>query len=275
MAKNPYKDILNMVRKTAEEKPFQEQFVDDIDKYFQLSKDKYVPSKSIKPSSLGGCLRMQYFILTGAPMDVGKLDNPSMITIMQSGNDRHERLQYACQDATNYSIPIVWLDPVEECAKAQSMGLNTIVKRRDGNEVLCYNKDFEASFKCDGIILYKDIKMILEIKTEEHFKWLARIGPEPAHEYQAMFYSLLFGIDKVMFLYENRNLTTRKAYFVEVTQAQRDTVKERILAVQTYRNTQTVPPKDENKNKCTYCNYKINCRKFGKEAVKLNVEEAK
>jgi CRISPR/Cas system-associated exonuclease Cas4 (RecB family) len=269
MAKNPYKDLLKMVNKATADKPFQEQFVDDIDKYFQLSKEKYTPSKSIKPSSLGGCLRNQYFILTGAPMDVGKLEQASMVTIQQSGNDRHERIQYACQDACNYNIPITWLDPVDECTKAQSMGINTIVKRRDGNEVLCWNSDYEASFKCDGIILYKGIKMILEIKTEDHFKWLSRVAPEPAHEYQAMFYSLLFGIDKVMFLYENRNLTTRKAYFVDVSQEQRDKVKDRILTVQTYRNNKIIPPKDENKNKCTYCNYKVECRRYGKEEYKL------
>jgi CRISPR/Cas system-associated exonuclease Cas4 (RecB family) len=258
---NPYKDIIKMVNKNSTPKSMGEQFASDIDRYFQLSKEVYMPSKSVKPSGLGGCLREQFFILMGVERDPGKLEDPSMVTIQQSGNDRHSRLQFACQDAVNYNLPIIWLDPEEEVAKAQQKGINTVIKRRDGNELLCHNADYKMNFKCDGIILYKDIKMILEVKTEDHFKWSARVCADPKHEYQAISYSLLFGINNIMFLYENRNYTTRKGYHVSVTDEQRDEVKNRIFTVLDYEKRLIVPPKS--KDKCTYCTYKQKCKKYG------------
>lgn len=258
---NVYKDIIKLINTSNTPKSLGEQFVADVNRYFQLSKEVYTPSKTIKPSSLGGCLREQFFILMGVERDPGKLEDPNMVTIQQSGNDRHNRLQNACQDAKNYHLPIVWLDPEKEVAMANQLGIRTRIKRRDGNELLCYNEDYHMNFKCDGIIKYQNIKMILEIKTEEHFKWLARVCADPKHEYQAISYSLCFGIDNVMFLYENRNLTNRKAYHVSVNEEQKKQVSDRVKTLLQYKNNLIVPEK--NKNKCTYCNYKQACRKTG------------
>lgn len=260
MATNPYKDLLRMINKTTKAQTLGEQFVADIDRYFQLSKEVYVPSRTIKPSSLGGCMRQQWLILIGADMDVGKLEDANMVTIQQSGNDRHKRLQFACQDAHNFGVDLEWLDPAKEVEKANSMGIKTHIKRRDGYELLCYNEDYNTSFKCDGIINYKSTKMILEIKTEDMYKWDARVTVEPKHEFQAYLYALCFGIYHVMFLYEDRNLTRRKAYHVEVEQAQLAPVKERIHTILDYKNKNVAPPKET--NKCTYCNYHQACKKY-------------
>jgi CRISPR/Cas system-associated exonuclease Cas4 (RecB family) len=260
MASNPYRDIIKMVNKNNTPKSLGDQFASDLDRYFQLSKEVYVPSKTVKPSGLGGCMRSQFFIIMGVERDPGKLEDASMVTIQQSGNDRHNRLQYACQDAVNFNLPIVWLDPEEEVRKAQILGINTVIKRRDGNELLCYNSDYNMNFKCDGIILYQSIKMILEVKTEDHFKWSARVCVDPKHEYQGISYSLLFGIDNIMFLYENRNYTTRKGYHVSVTEEQRQSIKGRISEVLEYSKKLIVPPKE--KTKCTYCDYKQKCKKY-------------
>jgi len=258
---NPYKDILKLVNTANKAKTLGEQFVADINKYFQLSKEPYSPSSTIKPSMIGGCVRRQYAVLIGAPQDLMKLDDAAAITINHSGSDRHLRLQYACQDAHNFNIDIQWLDPENEVKKAQAMGINTIVKRRDGYEVLCYNEDYHLQFKCDGIITYKDVKMILEIKTETEQKWMTRFGVKDEHLMQATCYSLCFGIDKVMFLYENRNTTQRKAFVVEITEEQKQLVKDKINLILNYYNNNILPPKE--KDKCTYCDYKQWCKKQG------------
>jgi CRISPR/Cas system-associated exonuclease Cas4 (RecB family) len=150
------------------------------------------------------------------------------------------------------------------------MGIRTIIKRRDVNELLCYNEDYRCSFKCDGIIKYKSVKHILEIKTEEYYKFNTRIRPEVKHEYQAVLYCLCFGIDRVMFLYEDRNLTFRKAYQVIVPQTQMDEAKDRITLILAYADSKTTPPKE--KDKCTYCNYKQACKKVG-DTQAFTVEE--
>lgn len=270
MAGNAYGDILKMIKEAEKAKTPGEEFVADLNRYIQLSKPKHTPSKTIKPSSLGGCFREQWLMLQGAEQDVGKLEKPEDITIQQSGNDRHNRLQNSCQDAHNFNIPIVWCDPVEEAQRAYNMGIRTIIKRRDGNELLCYNEDYHCNFKCDGIIKYKDVKYILEIKTEEYYKFNTRIAPEPKHEFQAALYCLCFGIERVMFLYEDRNLTFRKGYAITVSEEFKNTVKQRIIHLLSYDKAKIVPPKE--KDKCTYCHYKQACKKYG-DTPAYNVEE--
>lgn len=261
MAGNAYKDIMKMVNAKAKATTTGEEFVADIERYMQISKAPYTPGLTVKPSMLGGCFRQQFFVLNGVEQDPGKLQQPSMISIQESGTDRHERIQNYCQDAAHFNLPIIWVDPVEEVAKANLKGIHTEIVRRDGNELLCYNKDYNLRFKCDGIIIYKGVKMILEIKTEEHFKFTSRVCADPKHAYQGRCYSMCFGINQVMFLYENRNYTTRKAYQVEITDSEITDVKQRITNLLDYQTKQLVPPKE--KDKCVYCDYKQECKKYG------------
>lgn len=258
---NPYSDLLKTIKSAEKAKTVGEQFIADLNRYFQLSKEAYIPSKTIKPSGLGGCYREQWFILRGAERDVGKLETAENITIQKSGNDTHNRIQNACQDAKSYNIDIVWCDPEEEAKRALAEGINTIIKRKDGNELLCYNEDYNMNFKCDGIILYRGKKYILEIKSEEYFKFNTRIRPEGKHEFQATAYGICFGIDNVMFVYEDRNLTFRKGYEVTISEEFKTIVKERIKIILAYNKAEITPPKE--KDKCTYCSYKQICRKIG------------
>lgn len=256
-----YKDLFSFIKKTEESQTIESQFLNDLDRTIQFSNHSHVPSKSIKPSALGGCYRHQWFMLTGAEADPSNIERAENITIAESGRDRHSRLQAYIMSAQSLGIPIEWLDPEEEIRKIQTIGINTSVKRRDGNEVLCWNEDYQVSFKCDGIIRYRGIKMILEIKTEDHFKWIQRFSPAPAHKLQAVLYSICLGIDTVLFLYENRNYTTRKAYKVTITDAYKDQAIQRINHLLAYQRANIVPP--EEKGKCIYCRYKRICKATG------------
>ena len=270
MAVNPYKDLMKTIQAAEKAKTTGEQFVADLNRSIQLGKSEHKPSKSIKPSSLAGCFRNQWLMLQGVDADVGSLEKAEDITIQQSGNDRHNRLQNACQEAHTFGVDIIWCDPEEEAKRAFNQGINTIIKRRDGNELLCYNADYLASFKCDGIIIYRGIKYILEIKTEEYMKFNCRIRQEENHEYQATMYSICFGIDRVMFLYEDRNLTFRKAYEVIIPEQFKTEVKDRIKHIRAYSDKKIVPPKE--KTKCTYCHHKQACKKLGDTEAKT-IEE--
>jgi CRISPR/Cas system-associated exonuclease Cas4 (RecB family) len=263
---NAYGDILKMIKNAEAAKTPGEEFVADLSRCVQLSKEKRVPSRSIKPSSLGGCFRNQWFMLQGAQMDVGLLEKAENIAIQDSGNDIHNRIQNYCQAAEGLHIPIVWCDPTEEANRAASMGINTTIKRKDGNELLCHNSDYNCNFKCDGIIKYKDVKYILEIKSEEYYKFNTRVAAEHTHEYQAVMYCICFGIDRVMFVYRDRNLCMTKAYVVVVTDEFKAEVKARIAHILLYDKTNTCPPKE--KDKCTYCHYKQLCKKLGDTEAK-------
>ena len=257
---NGYKDIIKMINKTSGPKSIEEQFVGDVDRTIQVYSSGRTPSRTIKPSMLGGCKRQQVFVLLGANSDVGLLEEASFVRIGECGTDSHVRLQNACISAEGFKRPIIWIDPEEELKEAQSKGISTIVKQRQGNEVKCYNKRFNMSFMCDGIIQYHNLKMILEIKTEDHFKWIKRFSAEPKHKYQAICYSLCFGLNDIMFLYENRNYCTHKAFHIAITEEQKETVINEIETILKYAKDKIIPDKEK---KCTYCKYKQACRHYG------------
>src|SRR5690606_36504040 len=129
------KDLFSFIKKTEESQTIESQFLNDLDRTIQLSNHSHVPSKSIKPSALGGCYSHQWFMLTGAEADPSKIERADNITIAESGRDRHSRLQAYIMSAQSLGVPIEWLDPEEEGRKIQTIGINTSVKRRDGNEV--------------------------------------------------------------------------------------------------------------------------------------------
>lgn len=269
---NAYGDLIKMIKNAESAKTPGEEFIADLSRCIQMSKEKRTPSKTIKPSSLAGCFRNQWFMLQGATSDVGLLEKAESISIQDSGNDIHNRLQNYCQAADGLNIPIVWCDPTKEAERAASMGINTTIKRKDGNELLCHNSDYNCNFKCDGIIEYKGVKYILEIKSEEYYKFNTRVCVEHNHEYQAVMYCICFGIDRVMFVYQDRNLCLKKAYVVVVKQEFVDEIKARIEHILLYDKTNTCPPKE--KTKCTYCHYKQSCKRIG-DTVAYTIDELK
>ena len=121
------------------------------------------------------------------------------------------------------------------------------------------------SFLCDGIIKYKNHYYILEIKTESSNKFFQRKGVDPSHYQQATAYSLAFGINEVIFLYENRDTLDKKAFLFPVTDEMRMDLIGYIEECDSYLKKLKVPPKPENvaKKTCSYCNYANQCRKDG------------
>ncbi len=140
------------------------------------------------------------------------------------------------------------------------------VVRQDGFETLIYHKSLNMRFKCDGIIRYKGQYFILEIKTESIYKWQNRQGIAEEHIAQGTSYATAFGVNKVMFLYENRDMCGKKAYILEVTNDMKmDLVIGKIEEADYYVKRLVPPPKPEDlpRNTCTYCPYKTECRKAG------------
>lgn len=216
------------------------------------------PSRTYKPSSMK-CIRNMYYQVIGADQDKQSSKTSDFYGICDSGTDRHERIQNAISKMKEYGVDCEFVDVVE-FVKENNLPL-TIQSKKD-YEVKLYDEKRNIVFLCDGIIKYRNTYYIIEIKTESSYKWMDRKAMDPEHRVQAYTYSLEFGIDKVIFIYENRDFCTKKSFLVNVTDENRQYIENRITICQSYVEKKTPPPieTDITKHICQYCDYKTICR---------------
>lgn len=217
------------------------------------------PSRRYKPSSMQ-CMRSMYYQLTGADLDKQQQKTGDFYGICESGTDRHLRIQSAISNMKKYGIDCEYVD-VEEFIKERHIE-HLVVESKKDYETKLYDPIRNIIFLCDGILKYKGEYLILECKTESSRKWMDRQYVDDSHRNQAYTYSLELGLDKVLFLYENRDICTKKTYILEVTQENRDFIEKRIKDCDFYVSTKSVPPIEESVTKkvCQYCDYRTLCK---------------
>ena len=223
---------------------------------YQVNKE--IVKYHIRPSSLGGCLRNNYYQFIGAEPEL-LTTQPEMIGISECGTDRHNRIQNTIkrmQSAEWISVS----DHLEQL-KASGSTISTIVKEVKDNETKCWNPNLNLSFMCDGIVDYMNLRRIIEIKTETSLKFKERKGVEPKHLVQATCYSLALGIDDILFIYEERDKCVKKAYSVHISNQQKQYVINMINRIKYHAKIQTAPPRPEGLSMCTYCPYRERCSK--------------
>lgn len=264
MATQSLKNVHRLINAAAKSLPIEEAFVADLEA--AIEKNDFdgarEPSRCYKPSSMH-CIRNMYFQIVGEQQDAER-QTACLIGIGQSGTDRHERIQRAVAEMKNQGIDCEYID-VEQYVKENNLDHLEIVKR-SGMEVKLRHKTLNISFLCDGIIRYKGRYFILEIKTESIYKWQARTAVAEEHITQGTTYSACFNIDDVLFLYENRDNCSKKAYVLHVTsEMKQQHVLSKIEECDGYVSRLIPPPKptDVSKKTCGYCKYKGACGKAG------------
>jgi CRISPR/Cas system-associated exonuclease Cas4 (RecB family) len=253
--------LRTLVKEATIEKSIEEQFLYELERTMEKFdlEERRQPSTTYKPSSLGGCLRNMYYQVTGTTQDVDSVTAAMMISIGESGTDRHERIQKWITRMNEAGYECEWVDVAAFIESRKPAG--TIVKERKGMETKCYNEILNISFLCDGVVRYKGRYYIIEIKTEEHFKYVQHFDIHGPHVKQACTYSVCLGIDDIIFIYENRNLCQRKPYMLHVTdEMKNDNVIGIIETVEEHRRNFTLPPKTDNTKDCNYCKYKKKCK---------------
>lgn len=253
-------NVLNLVSDKNEKLPVEKQFLMDLQYSIEVqdSKGSRKPSKSYKPSSMH-CIRNMWFQIMGADVKQERSDS-SLVGICESGTDRHERIQNAVIKMKDSGLDCEYVN-VGKFVKDRNL-TNLQVISQNGNETKLYNTDYNISFLCDGIIKYRGIYYILEIKTETSNKFWDRQGVNPEHYLQGTAYSLSLGLNKVLFLYECRDNCSKKAFMLNVTDDMRNSLVNKIKECDGYVERKICPPKPENisKNACAYCNYLDTCK---------------
>ena len=235
-------------------------FINDLNYTIEkLNIKEELPSPFYKPSSLH-CIRNMYYQRTSTPIDNSKM-SPESVGIAESGTDRHERIQYYVSMMQSVGIDCEWVD-VETYIKEHNLEDLEVVSKKD-YETKLYNKRYAFRFLADGLIKYHGEYYILEIKTETTNKFIPRTAIDTYHYNQAIAYSLNFGIDKVMFLYENRDVCSKKSYLKIVTDDERNSLIKKLTDCEYCVNNHIVPnkPVDADRKMCQYCQYRTTCRK--------------
>lgn len=226
-------------------------------KYYIVEYSDGKPSKKYKPSSMH-CLRQMYYQLTGADLDKQTTKTGEVLSICESGTDRHKRIQNVLCHMRKYGIDCDYVD-VEQYVKENNLPLE-IVSKTD-YETKVYDPVNNIIFLCDGILKYKGKLFVFECKTESSFKATNRSSVDDSHKYQAYTYAFEFGIDDVLFLYENRDLCIKKSFILHVTEDNKKFIIDRVKDCDKYVEMKIVPPKQEaDKKICQYCDYKTQCK---------------
>ena len=260
--RNSLFNISRMIDKSEKkEVSVETSFLEDL-KYCieKLNEQTTNPSPYYKPSSLH-CIRNMYYQRTDTNIDSNNKRSPDSVGIAESGTDRHLRIQYYVSKMQEQGIDCEWVD-VEDYIKENNLTDLEIVSKGD-YETKLFNKKYNFRFMLDGLIKYQGKYYIFEIKTESGTKWINRGGVDPYHRNQAIAYSINLNIDEVMFLYENRDVCSKKVYLLKVTDEMRETLIHKLEVCEDYVNKHIVPsiPDDVEKKVCQYCQYRLTCRR--------------
>lgn len=256
------KDLAKLINNSTKERTPAQKFGELLEETISRNGQKNrPPSRTYKPSSIGGCMRKSYFQIVGAPLDETQKPTADLVGIWESGTDRHERIQKHIQTMKEHGFDVEWVD-VEEFLKRRPVK-GTIFKEKIGNEYKLYNFILNISFMCDGIIKFEGRYYILEIKTEDQFKHKGRIGPTKKHIDQAASYAICLGIDQIMFIYEWREYTSKHYFDYVITDKEKEEVVHYIETCEAHREAEVVPKMTDKKSECKYCPYQEYCSLIG------------
>lgn len=264
MARNSLKNVCRLIETAKATLPPEQDFLNDLKRSIELDADSgySLPSKTYKPSGMN-CIRASYYQVSGIEPDKAS-SNYTLVGICNSGTDIHVRIQTAVERMKENGMDCEYID-VQQFVNSRGLTDKLQIVSKNGMETKLYHKKYNMSFMCDGIIKYKGHYYILELKTENSYKFMNRKDVDPSHYNQATAYSLAFGIDKVLFVYINRDVLDMKAFMFNVTNEMKTHLVGYIDECDSYVRRLIAPPKPENivKKTCTYCSYKTQCRKDG------------
>jgi len=264
VTKRSLKNIHRLINFAVDQLPVDQMFVADLKTTIEKldSKEARKPSQYYKPSSML-CLRNMYFQRVGQPIEDSGV-SACLVGICETGSSRHIHIQSYVDRMREIGVDCEYIDVGKYVEENKLEHLQIVGKK--GMETKLLHKDLNISFLCDGIIKYHGEYYIFEFKTESTYKWTARSAIADEHIPQGTAYSLCFNIDRVLFVYENRDNCDKKAYLLNVTDDMKfDLIVSKIEECDQFVSKLVVPPKSKEtpRKACEYCNYKIACRRAG------------
>ena len=267
MARNSLRNVMRLIDAAKASLPPEQDFLNDLKRSIEIDADSgsRLPSKTYKPSGMN-CIRASYYQIMGVLPDESASSYVG-VGICNSGTDIHVRIQKSVERMKENGMDCEYVDVAEyiDSRRLQNCGYVDYLEivSKNGMETKLYNRKLNMSFMCDGIIRYKGHYYILELKTENSYKFMNRKDVDPAHYNQATAYSLSLGIDEVLFVYISRDILDMKAFMLNVTGEMKENLIGYIEECDGYVKRMIAPPKptEVTKKTCSYCGYRTQCGK--------------
>lgn len=252
--------------KTDYSKKFCTDFVYAIEKI--ANDNSRLPTPTLKPSSLR-CLRSGFFQVKEAPCETSSSYN--LIGICESGTFIHEMVQSKVTQMKELGIGWEYIN-VADFVRKNKLPLE-ILKECDfegGNyETKLQHNEYNVRFLADGILKYQNKYFILEIKSISSNGFFKLKEVPEKYKTQAVSYSMLLGLDTVIFLFVDRDLFNMKAFEYTPTGSEKAQWLHNLEYVNKCVADNIVPnkPQEAGIQFCAYCNYKALCNSYGNEEV--------
>ena len=215
------------------------------------------PSKTFKPSSLS-CIRRAVFEVLGEPRNTSPQTEISH-GITSAGTFIHEYIQSQCLKMSGFEYINVG-DYVRE--KELPLEVRKEQDIENGEyETKLYSPEYNISAMVDGVIKRGNQFFILEIKSCSNQKMFRLKEIPEEYKQQAISYSQILKIDRILFLFVNRDLFNKKAFMYipneEEIKMWKDKIKYGLECVA--NNIIPDKPLGIQKKICAYCPYKDVC----------------
>lgn len=236
-----------------------------------------IASKYISPSGLH-CQRAVAFKLTGVEMlpEERSFEDDGYAS---SGSSRHQTIQKFLVDNPEVEwvdvgkyieendLPFTWDYEYGIRKLAEQYGLtpDQICQLTGSYERILTHKNDLTKFKLDGIIKYRGLYYIVEIKTVSTKKM--EKAPIEDHQLQAKAYSMFLKIPRICWIYESRENFKHSIAFQEMLDSDIEFIRNYLNTI--YKNKETPEllngvPKDQ----CKYCRYRKACDSLMESAAK-------
>lgn len=220
-------------------------------------------AKTFAPSSFR-CKRIQWFRLRGVQPDKPKTADAVLDFTANVGTALHKMIQENLRD----QLKDKWLDVGEYIKNNLSNSDKyTTTGTEDTLETLVTVSDPPVKFACDGIINWKGENILLEIKSSEFASWSDLTDPKPQHIDQTKCYCALLGLNRVFFLYIDRQYGGLKCYDIRHPENNTEVVLATMKEIQDMAEYHLCPePLPKGDSWCTesHCKYYKKCAEYGR-----------
>jgi hypothetical protein len=205
--------------------------------FFALQREMYAPQHreevKIHPSALANqCIRAAYYELSEVPAS-----NKANIS---AGTQRI------------FDVGTWWHTYIQDLLAVAGVLI--------GREVSVKSKKYRISGRADGIVLEDGIKYLLEIKTMNSWSFGGLTAPNENHITQASLYADILGLDRILFIYINKDTSALKEFKIHKENSQLIRAYEKIDVILHYVNNERCPKRDcEKKSDGKGCPYQKHC----------------
>lgn len=223
-----------------------------------------VPSTYFKPSGMH-CPRVMYFVGKGYQPEPSQV-HYNWQEAANTGSLRHEAIQKALEYMTahpEYGWSYIDVGEYIENKHKEGKCLDVEVGSKQGMETHLYNKRYNLSFLCDGIVRYEPTGeyFLFEFKNKKSKLFEKERYSFPQEHYdQVVVYCMCLDLEKAFLVMENRDtleLSCPETFIV--TNEMKEQMKQKIDYVLNRMTINELPEKPIDAN-CFFCQYKKYCQ---------------